>query len=179
MSSLQDQLMKAGLVDAKKAKQTQKDKRKAAKIQNKSRQIVVDETKLQAQQVKAEKAARDRELNAQLKAQADRKAIAAQIKQLITLNAQSKGHGDIAYNFTDGKQIKKIFVSAAVQNLLVRGRLIIVKLGDSYELVPFPVAEKIAERDESVVIALRTAQEAQSDEDDPYADYQIPDDLMW
>lgn len=179
MSSLQDQLMKAGLVDAKKAKQTQKDKRKAAKIQNKSKQVVVDETKLQAQQAQAEKAARDRELNAQLKAEADRKAIAAQIKQLITLNTQSKGHGDIAYNFTDGKQIKKIFVSAAVQNLLVRGRLIIVKLGDSYELVPFPVAEKIAERDESVVIALRTAQDAQSDEDDPYADYQIPDDLMW
>lgn len=179
MSSLQDQLMKAGLVDAKKAKQTQKDKRKAAKIQNKSKQVVVDETKLQAQQAQAEKVARDRELNAQLKAEADRKAIAAQIKQLITLNTQSKGHGDIAYNFTDGKQIKKIFVSAAVQNLLVRGRLIIVKLGDSYELVPFPVAEKIAERDESVVIALRTAQDAQSDEDDPYADYQIPDDLMW
>lgn len=179
MSSLQDQLMKAGLVDAKKAKQTEKDKRKAAKIQNKSRQVVVDETKLQAQQAQAEKVARDRELNAQRKAEADRKAIAAQIKQLITLNTQSRGHGDIAYNFTDGKQIKKIFVSAAVQEQLVRGRLIIVKLGDGYELVPFPVAEKIAERDSSVLIGLRTAQEAQTEEDDPYADYQIPDDLMW
>lgn len=179
MSSLQDQLMKAGLVDAKKAKQTEKDKRKAAKIQNKSRQVVVDETKLQAQQAKAEKVARDRELNAQLKAEADRKAIAAQIKQLITLNIQSRGNGDIAYNFTDGKQIKKLYVSAAVQEQLVRGRLIIVKLGDGYELVPLPVAEKIAERDAAAVIGLRTAQEAQIDEDDPYADYQIPDDLMW
>lgn len=179
MSSLQDQLMKAGLVDAKKAKQTQKDKRKATKIQHKSKTAVVDETKLQAQKAKEEKVARDRELNAQRKAEADRKAIAAQIKQLITLNVQSKGEGDIAYNFTDGKQIKKIHVSESVQDLLIRGRLIIVKLGESYELVPFPVAEKIAERDESVVIALSTAQDAQTDEDDPYADYQIPDDLMW
>lgn len=178
MSSLQDQLLKAGLVDAKKAKQTQKDKRKATKVQNKSKQVVVDEAKVQAQKVRDEKITRDRQLNADRKAEADKKAVIAQIKQLITLNAQHKG-GDIAYNFTDGKQIKKIYVNDQTQTLLTRGRLAIAKLGDGYELVPFPVAEKIAERDESMIIALGSAQQAQSDEDDPYADYQIPDDLMW
>ncbi|NIB42055.1 DUF2058 domain-containing protein [Pseudomaricurvus alkylphenolicus] len=178
MSSLQDQLMKAGLVDAKKAKQVNKDKRKAAKVQKKSKQVVVDETKLQAQQAREEKAERDRQLNAERKAEADKKAVAAQIKQLIEMNLQSKGGGDIPYNFTDGKQIKKIHVSAAVQEQLTRGRLAIVKLGEGYELVPVPVAEKIAERDESVVLSVAAAQD-QMDEDDPYADYQIPDDLMW
>jgi uncharacterized protein YaiL (DUF2058 family) len=178
MSSLQDQLMKAGLVDAKKAKQVNKDKRKAAKVQKKSKQVVVDETKLQAQQAREEKAERDRQLNAERKAEADKKAVAAQIKQLIEMNLQSKGGGDIPYNFTDGKQIKKIHVSAAVQEQLTRGRLAIVKLGEGYELVPVPVADKIAERDESVVLSVAAAQD-QMDEDDPYADYQIPDDLMW
>lgn len=181
MSSLQDQLLKAGLVDAKKAKKNQKDKRKADKVQKKSKQEVVDENKLQAQKTRDEKAARDRELNAQRQAEAERKAILAQIKQLIQMNAQSKGHGDIAYNFTDGKQIKKIYVNAEVQRLLTRGRLAIAKLGEGYELVPTPVAEKIAERDDTFIVSLSevSAEVAGEDEEDPYADYQIPDDLMW
>tara|TARA_B100000446_G_scaffold14559_2_gene12500 strand:+ start:3367 stop:3885 length:519 start_codon:yes stop_codon:yes gene_type:complete len=172
-------MLKAGLVDAKKAKQNQKDKRKAAKVQKKSKQEVVDETKLQAQKVREEKAAKDRELNAQRQAEVERKAIAAQIKQLIEMNVQSKGGGDIAYNFTDGKQIKKLYVTAELQRLLTRGRLAIVKLGESYELVPTPVAEKIAERDSSAIVSLAEVSTEAAEEDDPYADYQIPDDLMW
>jgi len=179
MSSLQDQLLKAGLVDAKKAKKNQKDKRKATKVQKKSKQEVVDENKLQAQKTRDEKTSRDRELNAQRQAEAERKAIVAQIKQLIQMNAQSKGHGDIAYNFTDGKQIKKIYVNAAVQKLLTRDRLAIAKLGEGYELVPTPVADKIVERDDSFIVSLAEVSADVADEEDPYADYQIPDDLMW
>ncbi len=179
MSSLQEQMLKAGLVDAKKAKQNQKDKRKAAKVQKKSKHEVVDETKLQAQKAREEKAAKDRELNAQRQAELERKAVAAQIKQLIEMNAQSKGGGDIAYNFTDGKQIKKLYVTAELQRLLTRGRLAIVKLGENYELVPTPVAEKIAERDESAIVSVAEVSNDATEEDDPYADYQIPDDLMW
>lgn len=178
MSSLQDQLLKAGLVDAKKAKQAKKDKRKADKVQKKSKQVVVDEAKIQAQQTREDKARRDRELNAERQAEAERKAVAAQIKQLIQMNQQSKG-GDVAYNFTDGKQIKKIYVSDEVQKQLTRGRLAIVKLDEDYQLVPYPVAEKIAQRDESMVIAVSQTSDEALEEDDPYADYQIPDDLMW
>lgn len=180
MSSLQDQLLKAGLVDEKKAKKVKKDKRKATKQQHKSKTVAVDETKAAAAQARAEKAERDRRLNEERKADAERKAIAAQIKQLIEMNRQPKGTSgkdEVAYNFTDGKQIKKIYVSEEVQGLLTRGRLAIVKLGEGYELVPSPVAEKISQRDESYVISQAVAQEV--DEDDPYADYQIPDDLMW
>ncbi len=179
MSSLQDQLLKAGLVDAKKAKKNQKDKRKATKVQKKSKQEVVDENKLQAQKTREDKAARDRELNAERQAEAERKAILAQIKQLIKMNAQPKGHGDIAYNFTDGKQIKKLYVNAEIQRLLTRGRLAIVKQGEGYELVPTPVADKIAERDDSFIVSLSEVASEVEDEEDPYADYQIPDDLMW
>ena len=43
--------------------------------------------------------------------------------------------------------------------------------------MPTTVAEKIRQRDEAAVVLLndRNVQ----DEDDPYADYPIPDDLMW
>ena len=181
MSSLQDQLLKAGLVDAKKAKQVKKDKRKSQKQQHKSKEVAVDETKAAAAQARAEKAEKDRKLNEERKLEAERKAIAAQIKQLIEVNRQAKserGQEESAYNFTDGKQIKKIFVSAPVQEQLSKGRLAIVKLGEGYELVPAAVADKIRQRDEACVVSQQAASQ-DVDEDDPYADYEIPDDLMW
>ena len=81
MSSLQDQLLKAGMVDEKKAKKIKKDKRKQAR-QTPKGQTVVNEARELAKQAQAEKSARDREINRQQQAVAERKAIAAQIRQL-------------------------------------------------------------------------------------------------
>ena len=182
MASLQDQLLKAGLIDAKKAKQAKKEKRKETNVARRSAEPVVDEVKQQIELTRAEKAERDRELNRQRNEELQQKAVAAQIKQLIENHRQSKeaGHGDVEYNFTDGKLIKKIRVSAAVQQQIVRGQLAVVRLGEGYELVPRIVADKISLRDEKAVIVANTkASAVQEDEDDPYKDYVIPDDLMW
>lgn len=176
--SLQDQLLKAGLIDKKKAKQADKEKRKTAKVQRKSSEPSVDEAKLQAQKAREEKAERDRQLNAARKAEEEKRAVAAQIKQLIQSNRQPKDKGDVAYNFTDDGKIKKMYISNLLQLRLSKGQLGIVKLGEAYELVPAAVAAKIAQRDESYVVALNQASAA-PDEDDPYKDYEIPDDLMW
>ena len=94
---------------------------------HKSKTKTVDQNKLQVQQALTEKAKRDRQLNRQLKDEAEKKAIAAQIKQLIENNHLPKGDGDVPYNFADNKKIKRIFVSAAVQEQLSRGKLAIVK----------------------------------------------------
>ena len=77
------------------------------------------------------------------------------------------------------KKIKKIYLTPALQEQLVKGRIAIVKLADKYELVPAPVAEKIHQRDEAIVIVKNSNEATEIDEDDHYADYQIPDDLMW
>jgi len=181
MASLQDQLLKAGLIDAKKAKQANKEKRKETNVARRSNEEVVDEIKQSAEQARQEKAERDRELNRQRDHELQQKAIAAQIKQLIENHRQSKGagQGDVEYNFTDGKLIKKIRVSKLVQEQIVRGVLAVVKLGEGYEVVPRIVADKIAQRDEKFVIVANTKTQQQTDEDDPYKDYVIPDDLMW
>jgi len=48
-----------------------------------------------------------------------------------------------------------------------------------YVIIPASVADKIAQRDaDSIVLNSALSQEAQ-DEDDPYADFKVPDDLMW
>ncbi len=175
-NSLHDQLLKAGLVDKKKAQASKKQKHKQ-RTQAKG-PTEADQAKLNAQKAREEKADRDRELNRQRKEEADRKAIEAQIRQLIEMNRVTGRDGEVAYNFTDQNKIKRIYVTDKLVDQLSRGHLAIVTLNDQYELVPAAVAEKISLRNDSVIIQRIEAQ-PEDDEDDPYADYKIPDDLMW
>ena len=179
--SLKDQLLKAGLTDEKKARKLEKEKRKQVKVARSSGVDLVDEAKEAARKALAENAERDRALNQAMNSKAERKAINAQIKQLIESNKLTIGKGDVGFNFTDGKKVKKIHVSAMEQKQLSAGRLAIVKQGDKYEVVPWPVAEKIAERDSARVIDCTDSSEPElnEEEQDWYKDYEIPDDLMW
>lgn len=182
MPSLQDQLLQAGLVNDKKAKQVQKEKRKQNKQARRTGESPDDEIKQSAQASRAEKAERDRALNRQREQEAQQRAIAAQIKQLIETHRQAKlasGEGEVEYNFTDGKTIKKMVVTPRVHQLISRGQLVIVAMDGRYELVPRVVADKIAQRDPKALIVANSKPSDEPDEDDPYKDYVIPDDLMW
>lgn len=178
MASLQDQLLKAGVVDQKKVKQIKKEQHKQAKQQPKGKPLV-DENKESARQALEERSARDREINRLNQAEVERKALRAQIIQLVNLNRIDRGQGDVAYNFTDENKIKKINVSEKLHYQLGAGMVAIVRLDSGYELVPAGVADKIRQRDDSVVIVHNTRTVTEIEEDDPYADFQIPDDLMW
>lgn len=178
MASLQDQLLKAGIVDSKKAKQIVKEKRKESKSQPKGH-AQVDEAREQARRVLADKAQRDRELNRQRQAISEKKAIQAQIIQLVRMNRIDRAGGDVPYQFVDGSKIKKIHVTSRLQNELSRGRIAIARLAGGYELLPAAAARKIMQRDESAIVLLITGDSAAVSEDDPYAQYQVPDDLMW
>src|SRR4051812_6081617 len=128
MVSLQEQLLKAGLVDKNKAKQAHQEKSKQKKVERRTGTQSVDETRLAAQEAQRKQAERARELNAQRDAAAQQKAIGAQIAQMVQQNRQPKGKGDIAYHYTIGSKIERIYVSEAVQQHLVAGRLVIVCL---------------------------------------------------
>jgi len=178
MASLQEQFLKAGLVDKKKVKQANQEKSQQKKVERRTGTQTVDEVRLAALETQRKNAERARELNAQRDAAATQKAIMAQIVQMVQQSRQSKGKGDIAYNFTHDNKIKRIYVSAAVQANLIAGRLVIVCQGENSELVPKVIADKIAERDPSLVVRVNKSS-AEIDADDPYAAFQIPDDLMW
>ena len=178
MASLQDQFLKAGLVDKNKVKQANQDKSKQKKVERRTGTQSVDEARLAALETQRKNAERARELNAQRDAATTQKAIVAQIVQMVQKNRQSKGGGDIAYNFTHDNKIKRLYVSAAVQAHLVAGRLVIVCQSDATELVPKVIADKIAERDPTLVVRVNKTS-AEINADDPYATFQIPDDLMW
>jgi hypothetical protein len=181
--SLQEQLLKAGLADKKKAKQIKQQKHKQAKAQQRHNVVETNESKLAAEQAIEAKKAKDRELNQKTKQEAEKKAVVAQIKQLIEVNKQPRPKGDIVCNFTDNNVIKRMYVNQSTHQSITQGKLAIVKLNEGYELVPTPVADKIAERDDKCVVyradVLPEDKEKNSQDEEWYGDYEIPDDLSW
>jgi uncharacterized protein YaiL (DUF2058 family) len=179
--SLQEQLLSAGLIDKKKAKKIKTEKMQhKQKVKNGKAAPVDDSARLaELKRQREEKIEKDRELNLEQQKIAQKKAVQGQIRQMIEQNRIRKEEGDIAYHFTDDKIVKQIYISQTMHDDLSRGRLAIVKLDQVYELVAEPVAVKIKERDDSYILVCNNRIEDVNDEDDPYADFQIPDDLMW
>jgi len=177
-NSLRDQLLKAGLVNDKQVKQASKEARKQEKQNRHGNAAAKDENKRAAQEAQAAKIERDRQLNLEKAKEAERKALAAQIKQMIEANRVAPGEDEIAYRFAHDNKVKTLYVSKSVHQGLAAGRLAIVSLESRYEIVPPEVAEKIRQRDESRVVLLNPPDRPQ-DADDEYADYKVPDDLMW
>lgn len=175
--TLQEQMLKAGLVSSKKMAKVQKTAKKSRVQAREAREAVEENKKAQLE--------RDKQLSEQQKQAELAKEYKAQVKQLIEMNRISVAKGDIGFNFTDNNLIKKILVDKLTHAQLISGRLAIARLaagnsGESeYAIIPAVVADKIAQRDaDSIVLNSALSQEAQ-DEDDPYADFKVPDDLMW
>lgn len=180
--SLQEQLLSSGLVDKKKAKKAAKEMKMQDHLQRTGQENKIDEAKAKADQALREKTERDRQLNLKREEEAQAKAITAQIKQLVKTNSINSERGDIKYQFVDGKKVKFIYVDQAVFDRLSRGQLAIISLEEfgarSYQVIPLQIADKIKQRKDGyfIYIAEKTQELA---EDDPYAAYAIPDDLMW
>ncbi|WP_194438875.1 DUF2058 domain-containing protein [Vibrio fluminensis] len=169
--TLQEQMLKAGLVNEKKLKKAKKGSKKS-RVQAREVKAAVEENKRLQQE-------RDKELSTQLNEQRLSKEIQFQIKQLIEMNKIDLGDGDIKYNFTDGTLVKAIYVEQIVRDQLAKGILAIARSGESYLVIPSAVANKITQRDENAIIDQKDKQADIVDEDDPYADFVVPDDLMW
>ncbi|MBF7995365.1 MULTISPECIES: DUF2058 domain-containing protein [Rahnella] len=175
--TLQEQLLKAGLVTSKKMDKVQRTAKKS-RVQSREARAAVEENK------KAQ-LERDKQLNEQQKQAALSKEHKAQVKQLIEMNRIDISKGDIGFNFTDNNLIKKVFVDKTTQAQLISGRLAIARLvtdsnGESqYAIIPASVADKIAQRDASSIVLNSALSQEEQDEEDPYADFKVPDDLMW
>ena len=177
----QEQLLKAGLVTKKQVQKVKQDKNRKRKQmqQHSKKEKVVDENRLKAQQAVEEKARRDRELNKKKEDQARQKAISIEINQLIENNCLNRDETcEVVYNFEHNKKVKRIYVNAEMKQQIVKGKLGIARIEGRYELVAKTIAEKIQQRNEKRVVIFSDDQ-AIVNENDPYADHQIPDDLMW
>jgi hypothetical protein len=175
----QEQLLKAGLVTRQQVKKANQQKGKNTRELHAKKIKPVDETRLKIQQAAEEKQKRDRELNQKKQEQARQQAISAEINQLITTNLIARDQScEIIYNFEHNKKIKRVYVTGDMKNQIIAGKLGIARIEGRYELVPREIAEKIQLRNEKRVI-LFNDEETKRDDNDPYADYQIPSDLTW
>lgn len=177
--SFQDQLLKLGLVDKKKVDEAKKKQHKKRKKKSVKRQQSVDENKLLAEQAIAKKKERTRQLNQEREEKLKKREEAARIRQMIETSRIEKDPGGVAYRFVDDKKIYRIYVSQEQVDLLVAGKTGIVRLGDEYEVCPAEVVKKLADIDPSTVVLLSEPKKKDDDEDDPYAGYEVPDDLVW
>jgi len=174
----QEQLLKAGVVSKQQVQKAQQDKNKKKKQQHNNKKIKPDNAaELKAKKAAEEKAVRDRELNKRKEDQARGKAISAEIDQLIKTNKIKRDEScEITYNFEHQNKVKKIYINAEMKQQLVKGKLGIARIEGMYELVPLAIAEKIQQRNAKRVVIF---EEETKDENDPYADYEVPDDLIW
>ncbi|MCQ8119326.1 DUF2058 domain-containing protein [Methylomonas rosea] len=177
--SLQEQLLKSGLSNDAKLKQVKAEKRKQTKLERNNGVEIVDEVKLSAEQLRQQQVERDRELNRQRKLAEEQKALGAQIKQIVEINRIGQNPNGMAYNFTDDNKVKTLYVADKVREALINGRAGIAKIDGHYEIIPAEVARKVQTRDAGSIVVLNEATQDVAAADDPYAEFQIPDDLMW
>ncbi len=174
-NALQAQLLKAGLVDNKKAKKLSKQ----AVHEKRTGDGSEAEIKANIEKAKQEKLAKDHAIEQEKKALLQEKELKAAIMQMIQQHKIRDTDGEISYQFIDEK-IKKIYLNQQIYNALVAGSLVIARDNESYAILPKALADRINAKMEGFIIVNNSEKnEKTTDEEDPYAAYVIPDDLMW
>ncbi len=154
--SLRDELLKAGLASADKAKKLEADVRKQDHQKKKDKALAAEaaarqaETRRQIEIEAARKREDDRRLNLEREAEKQRREQAVRARQLIDSHRLNEAEAEIHYNFldSDGHWIRAIRVTPQQRKGLAMGRLAIVR-GDRHEfdfpLIPRETALKLAE----------------------------------
>ena len=177
---LQAQLLKAGLVKKSQVADAAREQNKALHAKGPAKP---DEIAQQVERARAEKAERDRALAAERKAQARVAELRAQARQIIQ-DKKVPRTGESEYRFNADGAIRTLLVDEPLRRQLASGALVIARFGDGYELLPRAAADKVIERDPTVIVldhGRADAAPAATDaaDDAYYAQFVVPDDLVW
>lgn len=178
---LQEQLLKAGLVKKSKVAEVAREQNKARHAKGSTS---ASEIQREAERARTEKVERDRALAAEQKAQARVNELRAQARQIIE-DRKVPRSGESEYRFTADGVIRSLLVNDTLRKQLTCGALVIVRLDERFELLPRPAADKVRERDPGMIVldhgqAADAEASAMSSEDDAYyAQFTVPDDLVW
>jgi uncharacterized protein YaiL (DUF2058 family) len=185
--SLRDQLLKAGLVTERQAKQAsqqsklqQHQQTRAPKKQRQAQAHAPHAPSAAQQQAAAAKAARDQELNRRQQEKIAARARAAEITQILEQHSIARdAAAEDYFNFISNGKVRRMSVTPAERERIVGGTVVIVRWSGRVHLVPPEAAERIRERHPTAVIDLPAAPATTTDENDPYKDFVVPDDLTW
>jgi uncharacterized protein YaiL (DUF2058 family) len=178
---LQEQLLKAGLV---KKSQVSQVAREQVKARHGTGPAAPTESQREADRARAEKAEADRLLAAERNAQRRAEELRAQARQIITDRKLPRA-GEQEYRFNDGTLIRTLLVDDAQRKQLSASALVIVRHADGFALLPRVAAEKVRERAAELIVldhgqsADTPVSTGNAEDDAYYAQFQVPDDLMW
>ncbi len=163
--SLRDQLLKAGF-DAPKDDRKTKRKKSSKSASSSARKTTAKQATESKQTPDADEIAR-------------RKKVKAEIKVLIEENNLKDTSGELAYSFVVGKKVRQLFVNKGTHEKLSNGTAVITRLNGSTHAIPSTLVDPILQLNPDWVI-IRNEKPSNNDTSaDDYADFQIPDDLMW
>ncbi|RYZ95273.1 MAG: DUF2058 domain-containing protein, partial [Moraxellaceae bacterium] len=123
-NALQAQLLKAGLVDPKKAKQLNKQSQHAKRTGD----LSDAEVKQALADAQLQKLQKDQQLNQEKQRLLEEKTLQANIVQMIKQHQLGQTSGDISYQFIDQSKVKKIYVQQKIYDQIVAGHIAIARL---------------------------------------------------
>ncbi len=151
--SLQEQLLKAGLVSADRLKQMETEERKQRHQAKKSKAVAAAEAARKAEEAQqrqreiARKQEQDRRLNLEREAHKKQNENRARARQLLDSRRPKEADATIRYSFMEGRFIRYVWVSQQRQRQLATGHLGIVRNADNrydYPILPREAALKLA-----------------------------------
>lgn len=179
--SLKDQLLKSGIASRKQAKEAELDRRRKHKkgLKGPAKEDLERAAAIEA--ARREKLEKDRELNERRRKEQTERALRAEIRQLANQHAVPPPRdAELRYNFVWKDRVHSLWIDSSLRGQLAAGTLTLVAVEGVFVLVPAPIAERIRERDPVAVVRTSDDSDAKpAPEDDPYADFPIPDDLHW
>jgi len=181
MSSLSDQLLKAGLVTKEQVeKATEKPKKyhKPTKTEAKKNHLrikkahpkktatkkeLTDLEEFYQERVKIENKEKQDAIRAKKEAARIKKETNKKINLLISENLLNDEAADIRYNFVIGSTIKYLFVTEEQQQELMEGKLAITFLGGKRSLIPVEIGRQILKLNPNKIVNIPAESQGGSD----------------
>ena len=187
-NALQAQLLKAGLVKKSQVSQVanQQDKARVDKHDPKAAAIAAEAelARIEAEKARLEKVERDRQIAAERNAERRANELRAQARQIIA-DKKVLAKGEAEYRFNDGEVIRTLLMTEAVRKQVIDAALVIVRDGEGYCLLPRVAAVQVRERAPELIVLDNAGRDyvepstGNAEDDAYYAQFQVPDDLVW
>ena len=172
MSSLSDQLLKAGLVTEEQVAKAAEKPKKKPKFNNnkkppagkntfikkkiKQKKEPSDLEKFYQERATTEKKEKDEAIRAKKEAIRIKKETNAKINSLVLANLLNDDAAEIRYNFVIGTTIKYLFVTEKQQQELVDGNLAITFLNGKRSLIPVKIGQEILKLNPNKIVITPT-----------------------
>ena len=187
--SLQDQLLKSGIATEE---QLKKPKPKIKPVSKSRKSHSKSNAKTNNKPSQASRVQQNAQQNKQPKQKTAEeaptlgKALRTEIKQLLKTNKLNDKTGEIPYNYVIAGQVKRFYINEKQQIELKAGKMVIVNWNTISYLITTEAEVELRKLHPTIEVASvisetesAKTQDKKKDENDPYSDYEIPDDLSW